>query len=91
MAEPTDLPEINLDVADLNRIALTPAPQGETMISFTLGWDSRVGFREASPALHWPHRPILLLQPHGHLLQRTGHRAAGAFRLPRSGRWRRLR
>lgn len=36
MAEPADLPEIDLDVADVNRIALTTDPQGETMISFEM-------------------------------------------------------
>jgi hypothetical protein len=37
MAEPRELPEIDLDVADVKRIALTTDPQGETMISFEMG------------------------------------------------------
>lgn len=36
MAEPTELPEIDLDVADVKRIALTTDPQGETMICFEM-------------------------------------------------------
>jgi hypothetical protein len=36
MAEPTELPEIDLDVADVKRIALTSDPQGETVISFEM-------------------------------------------------------
>ncbi|QEL22932.1 hypothetical protein FQV39_10390 [Bosea sp. F3-2] len=36
MAEPTELAEIDLDVADVKRIALTTDPQGETMICFEM-------------------------------------------------------
>ena len=36
MAEATELPEIDLDVADVKRIALTTDPQGETLISFEM-------------------------------------------------------
>jgi len=36
MADPADLPEIDLDVADIKRIALTTNPQGETLISFEM-------------------------------------------------------
>ena len=36
MAEPSELPEIDLDVADVTRIALTTDPQGETLISFEM-------------------------------------------------------
>jgi hypothetical protein len=36
MAEPTELPEIDLDVVDVKRIVLTTDPQGETMISYGL-------------------------------------------------------
>jgi hypothetical protein len=36
MPEPTELPEIDLDVADVKRIALTTDPQGETMICFEM-------------------------------------------------------
>lgn len=36
MADPADLPEIDLDVADIKRIALTTDPQGETLISFEM-------------------------------------------------------
>lgn len=36
MSEPAALPEIDLDVADVKRIALTTDPQGGTMICFEL-------------------------------------------------------
>lgn len=36
MADPTELPEIDLDVADVKRVALTTDPLGETMISFEM-------------------------------------------------------
>lgn len=36
MAQSTELPEIDLDVADVKRIALTTDPQGETMICFEM-------------------------------------------------------
>jgi len=36
MAVPTELPEIDLDVADVKRIALTTDSQGETEISFQM-------------------------------------------------------
>jgi hypothetical protein len=36
MPEPTELPEIDLDVADVKRIALTTDPQGEMLISFEM-------------------------------------------------------
>lgn len=36
MAKQKELPEINLDVSDVKRIALTTDPQGETIISFEM-------------------------------------------------------
>lgn len=36
MAVTTELPEVDLDVADVKRIALTTDPLGETMISLTM-------------------------------------------------------
>lgn len=36
MAGPPGLPQIDLDVADVKRIALTTDPQGETMICFEM-------------------------------------------------------
>lgn len=36
MADTADLPEIDLDVSDIKRIALTTDPQGETLISFEM-------------------------------------------------------
>lgn len=36
MTAPADLPEIDLDVADVKQISLTTDPQGETMISFEM-------------------------------------------------------
>ncbi|MGO4405653.1 hypothetical protein AB4Z10_15495 [Bosea sp. RAF48] len=36
MAKQKELPEIDLDVSDVKRIALTTDPQGETIISFEM-------------------------------------------------------
>lgn len=36
MADPTGLPEVDFDVADVKRIALTTDPQAETLISFEM-------------------------------------------------------
>lgn len=36
MAEPTELPEVDLDVVDVRQVVITTDPQGDTMISLEM-------------------------------------------------------